>query len=180
MTEDAQNIENLIREYLLDERSFQKRINNSELKFGFQFIFPSYPSSSEQKGQVMVVFQLNNTDFLIISIGTQISKSHIDILKKYKEREVQFFIDLKKLIFKMNLFFRLDIQNYNYEISEQIFIEHDKIISKNIFFKIVRKLYNTQAYSSLLLMEHCMDKQNLKEINKEQRIDTNIGLNLYI
>ncbi|MBY9007880.1 MAG: DUF2299 family protein [Candidatus Lokiarchaeota archaeon] len=180
MTKYAQNIENSIRDFLFKEGLLKEKIIVPDLKFGFQFTFPLFTESSEEKGQLMVIYQPLNKNFLIISIATQISEYHTDILMNSSDKKNQFFIDIKKIILLKNLFFRLDIDNDCYEISDQIFIDPDKPLSKNGFYKTIRKLYNVQVYCNLLLMEYCAEKLDPEEIKKMQGIDTNIGSNLYI
>ena len=179
MNKNINNLEESIREYLLDEGLFQKPINDSKIKFGFQFTFPPISNPSEQKSYSMIVFQPQNKDLIIVSIGTQISKPHINALKKSKDGEVYFLMDLKKLFLLKNVFFRIDNDNYRYEISDQVFINQHEIISKNNFFVIVRKVYNIYAYSNLLLGDYCTGRINSEDLGKTQRFDTSLGFNLY-
>ncbi len=172
-------LEESIREYLLDEGLLQNSINDSKIKFGFQFTFPPLSKQSLQKSNSMIVFQPQNKDLLIVSIGTQITKPYINALKKSKDGEVNFLMELKKLFLIKNVFFRLDKDNYRYEISDQVFINQHEIISKNNFFVIIRNLYNVYAYSNLLLSDYCTIKINPNDLSRTQRFNTSPGFNLY-
>ena len=179
MTNDAQNLETLIREYLLDEGLLRKRIEDENLEFGYQFVFPPVKEGSGQKVQNLVVYQPKKKDLIIISIGTQISKPHIEALEEGKERKIRFFVELKKLLLFKDLYFRFDINNYRYEISDQIFFSKDKLLSKNEFFDSVRKVFNIQAYSNLLLLEFCSGKINQEDFEKTEKFEPGPGFSLY-
>lgn len=179
MTIDTQNLEDIIRDYLLDEGILRKRINNENLEFGFQFEFPPFREGSRKKGQNMVVFKPENKDIIIISIATQISPPHVKALEKGKDRKMRFFVELKKLLLLRNLFFRLDVNNYRYEMSDQIFISKEESISKNKFFDKIRKVFNIQAYSNLLLMEFCSGKIMQEDFEDSEKFQSGPGFSLY-
>lgn len=150
-------IEHLIHEFLLDEGLLREKISDpdSKLDFGLIFSFPPGP-----KGQRMSVFKLKNRAFIIISIQTQFSKSHINALNSLKDnKKSQFFIDLRKYFLHKEVFFRIDDKNYKYEINDQIFITNDGLISKNSFFKRIRKIFYCFITSNMILGEYCMGKE---------------------
>ena len=70
MSDNANNIKNLIQEYLLDEGLLRHKIpvDDKKLECGFQFIFPPGPIT-----QKMVVIKPKNKDLIIISNPIQIS-----------------------------------------------------------------------------------------------------------
>ncbi|MBD3193567.1 MAG: DUF2299 domain-containing protein [Candidatus Lokiarchaeota archaeon] len=179
MSENKNNLEDIIREYLLDEGLLRKRITDSKLSFGFQFVYPPVPETVKARTQAMVVFQPKKKDLLIISIGTQISPPHVEALEKLGEAKIKFFMELKKLFHLKNLFFRIDIANYRYEISDQIFLNSNELISKNTFFDSITKIFNVQAYSNILLMEFCSDKLNINDLKNNKDFDSSAGFSLY-
>ncbi|MBN1215298.1 MAG: DUF2299 family protein [Candidatus Lokiarchaeota archaeon] len=180
MDNNNQDIQNLIKIYLEQEGLLEKTIEEPDIKFGFQFNYPFSKDLSYQNNQSIVLYQPINKDFLIISISTQISKHHSKMLLNDLNRKYQFFLDIKKIILIKNLFFRIDTRNDRYEISDQIFLESIKQISKNEFYKIVRKLYNIHVYCYLILIEYCVDRSNIEDIKKLEEFDSNLGSNLYI
>ncbi len=180
MDNNKQDIQNLIKIYLEQEGLLDKIIEEPGIKFGFQFNYPFSKDLSSQKNQSIVLYQPNNKDFLIISISTQISKHHSKLFLNDLNRKNQFFMDIKKIILIKNLFFRIDTRKDCYEISDQIFLDSIKQISKNEFYKRVRKLYNVHVYCNLILIEYCVDHSNIKDIKKLQEFDSNLGSNLYI
>lgn len=160
-----------IREYLLDEQILRGNIKDPKLEFGFQFSFPPGP-----QGQNMAVFQPKDKQLLIISLGTQISPPHIEALNSLGEKKMQFFIELRKFLLLKNLLFRIDVQNHRYEISEQIFIQKNKILTKNTLYKTIRKVFSSAAYANIILGEHCAGKVKPEEFGKDS---SGAGFSLY-
>jgi len=144
----------LIREYLLDEGILRKRIKDSKLDFGFQFIF-----TTGQGKHIMAAFKPRAKDLVIISSGIQIAEQHIKALDSLEnDKKMHFFMELRKFFLFKDVFFRIDVQNHRYEISDQIFLKKNGHVSKNSFFKSVRKVFNCAAYSNLLLAQYCSGK----------------------
>jgi hypothetical protein len=160
MSNKDSKIKILIQEYLLDEGLLREKITNPKLDFGFQFMFPpGKDPMGRPVGRNMVVIKPKQKNLIVISLPTQISKPHIDALNSLKEnRKLQFFWDLRKFFLIKDLFYRIDIQNYRYEISDQIFLKDDGILSKNKFFKSIRRVFDGAAYSNIMLGEYCSGK----------------------
>lgn len=157
-------IESKIREYLVEEGLLRKKIQDSKLDFGFQFIFPPDPG-----GNIMAVYKPKEKNIIIISSGTQISDQHIEALNLLEEnKKSMYFLDLKKFFLLKDVFFRIDIINYRYEISDQKFIGKKGIISKNSLFKIIRKIFNCTAYSNIILAQYCSDKVKEEDFYKSK------------
>ncbi|MFX0188769.1 MAG: DUF2299 family protein [Candidatus Hodarchaeota archaeon] len=150
-------IEHLIREYLLDEGILREKIPDPDSKLEFGFIF-SYPPRS--KGNRMTIFKLKDKDSIILSLQTQMPKKEIKTFDSLKNNDkIQFFAFLRKYFINKEIYFRIDAQNYKYEISEQIFLKKDGIISKNSIFKRIRKLYSCFLFSTIILKEFCSGKE---------------------
>jgi hypothetical protein len=179
MSNEDQSTKELIREYLLDEGLLRKRLPPKKLDFGFQFTFPPGSQPSGQPiGKNMAVFKPKNQGFIIIEIGTQISEIHQKALNSLKkERKMKFFMDLRKFFLIKNVYFGFDTENFRYKISEQIFLEKDKRVSKNAFFKAVRKIFNCAIYSNILLGEYCSGKVSPEDISKPDEFSP--GFSLY-
>ena len=160
MSKKESKIKNLVHDYLLDEGLLREKISDSKLDFGFQFIFPpGNDPMGRPIGRRMVIIKPKNKNLIIISLGTQISKPHVDTLNSLKEnRKMQFFWDLRKFFLVKDLFYRIDINNYRYEISDQIFLKDNGTVSKNSFFKSIRRVFDSAAYSNILLGEYCSGK----------------------
>ena len=119
-------------------------------------------------------------NLIIISLGTQISKPHIDALNSLKqERKMGFFIDLRKFFLLKDVFFRIDMQNFRYEISDQIFIKADGTLSKNTFYKVIRKVYNAAAYSNMILGDYCSGKVKPEDLSKDKDFSSGTDFSLY-
>ena len=154
MSSTNNKIASIIEEYLLDEGLLRKKLTGPNIEFGFQISFP--PGS---KGHPMAVVNPKSKDFIIISSGVQIGESHVKVLNSLKNNNVTgFFNQLRKFLILKNVFFRIDNQNYRYEILDQIYITKKNTISKNKFFKRIRFVFHCAQYSNILLDEFCSGK----------------------
>jgi len=165
----------LIREYLLDEGILREKIKDPKIEFGFKFIFPPGPMN-----KIMFVIKPKNKDLIVITIGTQISDPHINALNSLAdEKKMQFFMDLRKSFLLKDVYFRINIENHRYEISDQIFFKEDGRISKNSFFTSIRKVFNSDAYSNLILDEYCTGKIKLEDFMKQKEYSSGTDFSLY-
>ncbi|MHA1490897.1 MAG: DUF2299 family protein [Promethearchaeota archaeon] len=164
-------IKHIIREYLLEEGILRKNLDSSKIEFGFQFSFP--PGSG---GQIMAVLKPKNKKLIIISIGTQIARPHVEALS---DKKLNFFMDLRKSFLLKDVFFRIDVKNNRYEISDQIFLNNNKLISKNSFFKSIRKVFNSAVYSNIILGEYCSGKIKPEDFTKNKELDSGSDFSLY-
>ncbi len=174
MTDNESNIKHLIQEYLLDEGLLRKKIpiDDKKLEFGFQFIFP--PSPIAQK---MVVLKPKGKDLIIISNPIQIAPQQVDALNALEDnKKLQFFMDLRKFFLIRDVFFRIDTQKFRYEISDQIFLKKDGTISKNSFFKSIRKVFTCAAYSNMILTEYCMGKIKPGDYSKSKDFTSDFSI----
>ncbi|MFX1387116.1 MAG: DUF2299 family protein [Promethearchaeota archaeon] len=172
MSTEKSKIENLIQEYLLEDGLLRERLPdpNSKLDFGFVFTFPPGP-----KSQKMSILKPKNKNYIIIAIRTQISKPQINALNSLKgNKKMQFFIDLRKFLLIKEVFFRIDIPNYIYEINDQLYLNSEGIVSKDSFFKTIRKILYCFVYSNIILGEYLTGK----EVQAE-KFDTDFDLSLY-
>jgi hypothetical protein len=168
-------IKDLIQEYLLEEGLLRKKILDPKIDFGFQFVFPP-----GQESHIMAAFKPKDKDLIIISSGTQISEHHKNALNSLKNnRKMQFFLDLRKYFLLKDVFFRIDVQNYRFEISSQQFIEKESPnISKNSFFNSIHRVFNCAAFSNLLLGQYCSEDIKDEDFYKSKDF-TGTGFSLY-
>ncbi len=180
MSTKENRIEQVIREYLLDEVSL-KKIPDPKLEFGYQFTFPPGKDPSGRSiGQNMAVLKPKNKGILIISLGTQISPPHVEALNSLEDQKKrQFFIDLQKFLFFKNLLFHIDGKNNRYEISEQVFLGKKSVISKDAFFKKIRKVFSCSAYCQIMLNDHCSGMIKPEDIGKSRDFTSGSGFSLY-
>ncbi|MFX0105085.1 MAG: DUF2299 family protein, partial [Candidatus Hodarchaeota archaeon] len=126
------------------------------------------------------VIRPKNKNLLIISLGIQISDPHIKALNSLENRKkFNYFMDLRKSFLLKDVFYRIDIKNYRYEISDQIFLNKDGFISKNSFFKSVRKVFNCATYSNIILGEYCAGKIKPEDLIKSKEFTSNSDFSLY-
>ena len=156
MSEKKIKIKGLIQKYLLDEGLLRENLPDPKSQFEFGYIF-SFPPGNQ--GQRMSVFKPKNKNFIVIILSTQISKQHINALNSLKDEEkMQYFEHLRKFFVIKQVFFRIDIQNYRYEINDQIFLKRDGSVSRNSFFKSIRKIFYNFMYSNIILSDYCSGK----------------------
>jgi hypothetical protein len=165
---DNSKIKYIILEYLSDEDLQPNKISDEKLDFGFRFIFPPGKDPLGRPiGKAMVVFKPKNKDLLIISIGTQISPPHVNALNSLEQnKKNQFFMDIRKHFLMKDILYRIDINNYRYEITEPIYIAKTKIVSKDSFYKRVRRVFDAMVYSNMILGEYCEGKITQEDLEK--------------
>lgn len=174
MSEESK-IEHLIKEYLLDEGILREKVKDPKIEFGFQFIFPPGPMN-----KIMFVIKPKNKDLIIITIGTQISDPHINALNSLNNnKKMQFFMELRKFFLLKDVYFRISIDQYRYEISDQVFLKKDGSISKNVFFNSIRKVFNSAAYSNIILEEYCSGKIKPEDFTKAKEFTSGTDFSLY-
>ena len=172
---EQSKIRNLIQEYLLDEGILREKIKDQKIDFGFQFAFPPGKIS-----KIMFVIKPKNKDLIIITIGTQISDPHINALNSLNNnKKMQFFIELRKFFLLKDVYFRISIDKYRYEISDQVFLKKDGSISKNMFFNSIRKVFNSAAYSNIILEEYCSEKIKPEDFTKAKEFTSGTDFSLY-
>jgi len=164
------NLENSIREYLLDEGILREKRSSSDVDFGFIFSFPQGP-----KSQNMSVFKPKNKNSIFVVIKTQISKKHANTLNSFKgNKKFLFFNNLRKFYLTKEVYFKIDVQNFRFEIIKQIFPDINGNISKNTLFKAIQKVFYCYVFSNLLLEEYC-----LKEDISQAEIGPEFDFSLY-
>lgn len=181
MSSKESNIKQLIQDYLLDEGLLRGKIPDPKLNFGFQFIFPPGKDPlGRQIGRNMVVIRPKNKNLIVVSLGVQISKPHIKALNSLENsKKMSFFMDLRKSFLLKDVFYRIDIKNHRFEITDQIFLNKDGFISKNSFYKSVRKVFNCAAYSNIILGEYCAGKIKPEDFMKSKEFNEDSNFSLY-
>lgn len=155
--------ESMILEYLREENLFSKKIDDHQLEFGYLFSFPPGP-----KKVPMQVIQPKQKDFILITLGIQIPDPYIKALNSIETKKMnEFYFEIRKFLLLQNFMFRFDLKHYRYQISDQIYENGEKTISKNKFFAIVRKIYNSGQYCHIILAEYCSEKIDSKELHED-------------
>jgi len=178
MSNKESKIKILIQDYLLDEGLLRKKIPDSKLEFGFQFTFPpGNDPMGRPIGKTMLVYKPKGKELIVVSVGTQISQPHINALNSLEDsKKLNFFMDLRKHFLMKDVLYRIDIQNYRYEIIDQFFLPKDENISKDTFFKSIRKVFNSMAYSNIILGEYCAGKIKPEDLSKSKEFSSDFSL----
>jgi hypothetical protein len=85
-------------------------------------------------------------------------------------------MELRKFFLAKDVFYRIDVQNNRYEISDQIFIKKDGTISKNSFYKSIRKVFTCSAFSNIILNEYCYGTTKPEDGSKSDEFTSNFSL----
>ena len=92
---------------------------------------------------------------------------------------MKFFIELRKSFLLKDVFYRIDIKNFRYEMSDQVFLNDVGIISKRSFFKSIRRVFNCAAYSNIILGEYCAGKIKPGDFMKSKDFPDGSDFSLY-
>ena len=148
------NLEDLIREYLSDEGMLEEKLQGSDFEFGFIISFPPGP-----KSQNMSIYKPKNKNSVYITIQTQIAEKYSKPLSSLKgNKTFQFFNGIRKYFLIKEVYFRIDPQNFKFEIHEQMYPDRDGFISKDTLFKGIQKVFYCYVFSHILLEELCSGK----------------------
>ncbi len=79
-------------------------------------------------------------------------------------------------VFSFNQTLLSRVQKFRYEISDQIFLKKEGTISKNSFFKSIRKVFTCAAYSNMILTEYCMGKIKPGDYSKSKDFTSDFSL----
>ena len=77
-------------------------------------------------------------------------------------KKEQFFADIQKKNFLQNVFFQIDFKNFRYIVIDRIYLEKDGTVSKDFFYRIIRKVFNCVVYSITLFTNISQVKSNRK------------------
>jgi hypothetical protein len=125
----------------------------------------------------MQVVQPKQEDFIIITLGIQIPDPYVKALNSLDlKKKNHYYFEVRKFLLQQNFLFNFDLQHFRYQISDQIFLTPDTEISKNDFFHVIRKIYNSGQYCHMLLAEYC--SANIETTDLEHSDDL-FGPNFY-
>ncbi len=151
------SVEDLLREYLLEEDILKDNINSDKFDFGFII---SYPSGS--KSQNLSIYKPKNMNSIFITIRFKISQEKAEIISSFKStKRNQLFSDLRKYLLIREVFFKIDFQNLIIEIHEQIYPNKEGYIPKKSLFKLIQKVFYCYVSCNLLIEENCTGELKL-------------------
>ncbi|MFX1502539.1 MAG: DUF2299 family protein [Promethearchaeota archaeon] len=160
------NFEKVIEEYLLEEGILKEKITGKNFDFGFVFSFP--PGGF--RSQNMSIYKLKDRNSIFITIRYQISEERVMLLSSLKEdQKIKVFKDLRKYFLIKEVNFSIDIKKMIIEIHEQFYPQKEKMVSKNSVFKRIQKVFYCYIYSNIIIEEYCREKEN-----KTDKFDFNL------
>ena len=132
-----------------------KAPDDPNFAYGFELKFP--PNAPMQK--LLQLLGPLHKDFLVLQLGTQMSPEHVDVFKNSPvEKQVKFFSKFKKFCYMTNVAFIIDGENLRWAISDQLYYGS---LTKNSFFRMIRKIFNTSLYIDEILGEIILGSANL-------------------
>jgi len=157
----------LVREYLLEEGLLREKLQDPRLEFGFQFIFPKGADPAGKPiGRHFLAIKPANQNYLEISSATRISPEHIKCLNALEPKtRTAFFNDIKKIFLLKNMFFTIDAKDNKFAVIDSIFLGSDKELSKNLFFKSVRKIFTCTLHAITILEDYCGETTKFKGVS---------------
>ncbi|MFX1497778.1 MAG: DUF2299 family protein [Promethearchaeota archaeon] len=166
-SQKSKKAEDLLLKYLEGENILRKKITDPKIEFGYVFGFPT----GQQRHPLQVIMP-KDKDYITISLGVQIQDVFVQALDAIEpNKKTQFYIELRKFLLQNNLLFRLELTLNRYQITDQIYLEESGFISKDRFFKTVRKIYNSTLYCHFLMEEYCIDKIDKKYLEPSDLAD---------
>jgi len=148
---DIREVEKKVKEWCTDEGIFKiKRPTDSKAEFIFDL---TYPFNHPQPMHFLIVLP-KEKDHVKIICGTQISPPHLQCLKK-AEIAQRFFQGFTKTMLILQVLHSIKQENNVptfWELSDEIYLDG---LTKNEFFKVLRKIFFATISAIILLNELC-------------------------
>ncbi len=166
MSEPKSKLKSIIREYL-SETELKETLHDPKLDLGFRFIFPKGKNPQGKPiGRPFTVIKSKKKNILEISSPVVISEEHIKILNSTDKRaKDKFFRKLTKTFLLKEVFFNFNLQNNRYVIIDNIFLNKNKVISKNTFYNSLRKVFGCTIFSILELQDFCSGEFDISDLS---------------
>ena len=150
-------LKNILRKYLSSGTIIGPEIKDPKIDFGFRFSFPKgKDKQGKPMGRPFILVKEKKWDYFEISSPTTIAPNHVKIMDSMKEnKRKQFFSDLIKVFNLKGHLYDIDIPNKRFAVIDVYFLEDNKDISKNEFYRIMRNIFGTIVYSVTLIQEYC-------------------------
>ena len=150
------NIEETIRNWCEDEGIFRIKHKEDEISKRNLFVFDiDYPYNHPRPVR-MQVFVPKGKDFVVILCSTKISPIHIKALKSDKKVVQDFINNFIDKMYLMQVDYNIrSPKDYPdaWALSERIFFDG---LTKNEFYRSIKKIYNAHMYANLILNRACM------------------------
>ena len=167
-----------IREYLLDEGFLREQIRDPKLELGYRFQFPHGKDGlGKDVGRNFTVVKEKNKDSIKISHGFHFSP---DVSKAFDSLDInnknKFMANLTSIIFIKELTFSLEFSADKkvIVIHDGIFLGGKKQISKNLFYRTIKRIYGTTMYCIALINERLGGKISIEDLPIEKKIDPSL------
>ena len=156
---NSKNVEEIIRNWCQDEGIFRIKHKGDELAKINQFIFDlDFPYNHPRPVRIQV-FVPKGKDFVVILCSTKISTNHINILKNNKKVVQQFINEFIDRMYLIQVEFNLRNAKTHpdaWALSTRIFFDG---LSKNEFYKGIKKVYNSHMIGNFILNKACMTEK---------------------
>ena len=147
----------IIRQHLLDEGHLREEIKDPKFEFGFKFQYPiSRDATGKEFGRNFVVIKPKNKDLIEVSHGFHLGNPHDKIFDSLdNDKKNHFFNEITKIFHIKELGFSINFtpERKVFVVVDKIYVQSGKAISKNPFYKTIKKIYGTVMYCIAIINE---------------------------
>lgn len=149
-------LKQVIRNYL-SNAELKETLHDPKLDLGFRFVFPKGTNPQGKPiGRPFTVIKVKNKNILEITSPVPLSPEHIKKLgSTEKQAKNKFVRNLVKQFVLKEVFFQFDLSHNRYAVIDNIFLDKNRVISRNTFYNSVRKVLGCVIYSILELQDFC-------------------------
>lgn len=159
-------LKNVIEDYL-SEADLRETLHDPKVDLCFKFIYPKGKKPQYNPvGGTFMVFKSKEKNYLEISTRVSISKKNI---KKFNSMDKiirdRFFKKIVKTFLLKGYYYSFDLVNYKYVLKDHIFIDENKMISRDKFFKRLRKMNGCIMYSIFEIQDFCSGEFDISDLS---------------
>lgn len=156
MNYNSKNIEDTIKTWCTDEGIFRIKHKGDQLSERNEFVFDIDYPYNHPKPVKMQIFVPKGKDYVVILCSTKISPLHVKALKNSMKNVQEFVEKFIEKMYLMQVDYNLRRKKTHpdaWALSTRIFFDG---LSKNEFYKAIRKVHNAHMYSNFILNKICM------------------------
>lgn len=140
-----------LREFAIEEGVLGRKLPKKQ---GVDAVYEiNFPPNSPRPQKIILIFP-KDQNVGVLQLGVQASPQHATAFRKLsQERQVNFFIELRKLFHLQNVLFSINHQNLQWLISDVMYEGPE--LTKNFLFDKLWRIFNIFMYVNILLDEYC-------------------------
>ena len=150
----------------LSNAELKETLHDPKLELGFSFIFPKGTTPQGRPiGRPFTVVKAKNKNILEITSPVPLAPEHIKKLESIEKQAKDKFVRklIKQFVLK-EVFFTFDLSHNRYAVIDNIFLDKNRVISRNTFYNSVRKVLGCVIYSILELQDFCSGEFDISDL----------------